>query len=179
MKTTISGMNQSEVISGRDGELASAIKDSITGLISTALKSSPWRPSASTCPTTIRRPFYQRQISERNNIAAQYTAEGRERSADDPLRDGQRGGDHALRGQKPRRRCSRPRGEAEYMRILSDAYADPQRASFNNFCPQPGCGQGQPHQRGECADSRPRFALGADLLRRRFGSGAGGIRKDG
>lgn len=56
MKTTISGMNQSEVISGRDGSWPAPSRTASPAWISTASKSSPWRPSASTCPTTTRRP---------------------------------------------------------------------------------------------------------------------------
>ena len=76
MNNTISGMNQSEVISGRDGELASAIKAGVTGLDQYGIELIAVETKRLDLPDDNKEAVYQRMISERNNIAAQYTASG-------------------------------------------------------------------------------------------------------
>ena len=132
MKTTISGMNQSEVISGRDGELASAIKDSITGLDQYGIEIIAVETKRLDLPDDNKEAVYQRMISERNNIAAQYTAEG-ESEAQMIRSETDKEVEIMLSEAKAQAEVLQAEGEAEYMRILSDAYADPQRAEFYNF----------------------------------------------
>ena len=76
-------------------------------------------------PDDNKAAVYQRMISERNNIAASYTAEGESNA-------------QRIRSQTDKEvqimlSEAAAEGEAEYMRILSDAYADPERADFYNF----------------------------------------------
>ena len=132
MKTTISGMNQSEVISGRDGELASAIKDSITGLDQYGIEIIAVETKRLDLPDDNKEAVYQRMISERNNSAAQYTAEG-ESEAQMIRSETDKEVEIMLSEAKAQAEVLQAEGEAEYMRILSDAYADPQRAEFYNF----------------------------------------------
>ena len=76
LKNVISSLSQEEVISGRDGELAAAIKDNIgntleqygISLIAVETKSLD-------LPDENKNAVYERMISERNNIAATYQAE--------------------------------------------------------------------------------------------------------
>lgn len=132
MKTTISGMNQSEVISGRDGELASAIKDGITGLEQYGIEIIAVETKRLDLPDDNKEAVYQRMISERNNIAAQYTAEG-ESEAQMIRSETDKEVEIMLSEAKAQAEVLQAEGEAEYMRILSDAYADPDRAEFYNF----------------------------------------------
>ena len=77
MKNTISGMNQTEVISGRDGELAAAIKAGVgDGLNQYGVELIAVETKRLDLPDDNKEAVYQRMISERNNIAAQFTAEG-------------------------------------------------------------------------------------------------------
>ena len=132
MNNTISGMNQSEVISGRDGELASAIKAGVTGLDQYGIELIAVETKRLDLPDDNKEAVYQRMISERNNIAAQYTASG-ESEAQKIRSETDKEVEIMLSEAKAQAEVLQAEGEAEYMRILSDAYADPQRAEFYNF----------------------------------------------
>lgn len=133
MKNTISGMTQSDVISGRDGELAGAIRagvgDSLTqyGVELIAVETKHLD-----LPDDNKAAVYQRMISERNNIAASYTAEG-ESNAQRIRSQTDKEVQIMLSEAAAKAEMLEAEGEAEYMRILSDAYADPERADFYNF----------------------------------------------
>lgn len=133
MKNTISGMNQTEVISGRDGELASAIKDGVgSGLEQYGIELIAVETKHLDLPDDNKDAVYQRMISERNNIAAQYTAEGE--SEAQMIRSETDKEVEIMRSEaKAQAEILEAEGEAEYMRILSDAYSDPDKAEFYNF----------------------------------------------
>lgn len=132
MKNTISGMNQSEVISGRDGELAGAIKAGVTGLEQYGIELIAVETKRLDLPDDNKEAVYQRMISERNNIAAQYTAEG-ESEAQKIRSETDKEVEIMLSEAKAQAEVLQAEGEAEYMRILSDAYSDPDKAEFYNF----------------------------------------------
>ena len=132
MNNTISGMNQSEVISGRDGELASAIKAGVTGLDQYGIELIAVETKRLDLPDDNKEAVYQRMISERNNIAAQYTAEG-ESEAQKIRSETDKEVEIMLSEAKAQAEVLQAEGEAEYMRILSDAYSDPDKAEFYNF----------------------------------------------
>ena len=133
MKNTISGMNQMEVISGRDGELAAALKAGVGGgaeeygidLIAVETKRLD-------LPDDNKEAVYQRMISERNNIAAKFTAEG-ESEAKKIRSETDKEVEIMLSQAKAKAEALRAEGEADYMKILSDAYSDPKKAEFYNF----------------------------------------------
>lgn len=132
MKNTISGMNQTEVISGRDGELAAAIKDGVEGLDQYGIELIAVETKRLDLPDDNKEAVYQRMISERNNIAAQYTAEGE--SEAQMIRSETDKEVEIMRSEaEAQAEILRAEGEAEYMRILSDAYSDPDKAEFYNF----------------------------------------------
>lgn len=133
MKNTISGMNQTEVISGRDGELASAIKDGVDGgLEQYGIELIAVETKHLDLPDDNKDAVYQRMISERNNIAAQYTAEGE--SEAQMIRSETDKEVEIMRSEaQAQAEILEAEGEAEYMRILSDAYSDPEKAEFYNF----------------------------------------------
>lgn len=133
MKNTISGMNQTEVISGRDGELATAIKEGVDGgLEQYGIELIAVETKHLDLPDDNKDAVYQRMISERNNIAAQYTAEGE--SEAQMIRSETDKEVEIMRSEaKAQAEILEAEGEAEYMRILSDAYSDPDKAEFYNF----------------------------------------------
>lgn len=132
MKNTISGMNQTEVISGRDGELAAAIKAGVTGLEQYGIELIAVETKRLDLPDDNKEAVYQRMISERNNIAAQHTAEG-ESEAQMIRSETDKEVQIKLSEAKAKAETLVAEGEAEYMRILSEAYADPDRAEFYSF----------------------------------------------
>ena len=83
-------------------------------------------------PDDNKQAVYTRMISERENIAAQYTAEGKseakiiENTTDKEV-------SIMLSDAQAKAAATTAEGEAEYMRILSDAYSDPQKTDFYSF----------------------------------------------
>lgn len=83
-------------------------------------------------PDDNKQAVYTRMISERENIAAQYTAEGKseakiiENTTDKEV-------SIMLSDAQAKAEATIAEGEAEYMRILSDAYSDPQKTDFYSF----------------------------------------------
>ena len=133
MKNTISGMNQTEVISGRDGELAAAIIAGVgTGLEQYGIELIAIETKRLDLPDDNKEAVYQRMISERNNIAAQFTAEG-ESEAQMIRSETDKEVEIMVSQAKAQAEILEAEGEAEYMRILSDAYSDPDKAEFYNF----------------------------------------------
>lgn len=132
MKNTISGLNQTEVISGRDGELAAAIQAEVEGLDQYGIELIAVETKRLDLPDDNKEAVYQRMISERNNIAAQYTAEG-ESEAQMIRSETDKEVEIMISQAKAQAEILEAEGEAEYMRILSDAYADPDKAEFYNF----------------------------------------------
>ncbi len=83
-------------------------------------------------PDDNKQAVYARMISERGNIAAQYTAEGKseakmiENTTDKEV-------SIMLSDARAKAEATVAEGEAEYMRILSGAYADPAKTDFYSF----------------------------------------------
>lgn len=83
-------------------------------------------------PDDNKQAVYNRMISERENIAAQYTAEGKseakmiENTTDKEV-------SIMLSDADAKAEAIVAEGEAEYMRILSAAYADPDKTDFYSF----------------------------------------------
>ncbi len=132
-KNTISSLTQDEVVAARGEKLTTLITDEsnsdISGYGITVLVA---EIKTLDLPDDNKEAVYERMISERNNIAAGYTAKG------------------AAEAQKIRNETDKQvavtlaeadktaeqvmaEGEARYMEILSDAYNDPDKADFYNF----------------------------------------------
>lgn len=83
-------------------------------------------------PDDNKQAVYTRMISERENIAAQYTAEGAsqakmiENTTDKEVAI-------MLSDAQAKAEAIIAEGEAEYMRILSEAYSDPEKTDFYSF----------------------------------------------
>lgn len=133
MKNTISGMSQASVISGRDGELAGAIRDGVgSSLDQYGIELIAVETKHLDLPDDNKAAVYQRMISERNNIAASYTAQG-ESEAQKIRSQTDKEVQIMLSQADAQAEVLQAEGEAEYMRILSAAYADESRAEFYSF----------------------------------------------
>ena len=133
LKNVISSKSQEEVISGRDGELAAAIDANIGdtleqyGITLLAVET-----KSLDLPDENKNAVYERMISERNNIAATYQAEGQEEAKQ--ISNKTTAEIIVMQSEADAKAAEIiAKGEAEYMRILSDAYNDPDKADFYIF----------------------------------------------
>lgn len=133
LKNVISSLSQEEVISGRDGELAQAIEDNIGDTLSQyGITLLAVETKSLDLPDENKNAVYERMISERNNIAATYQAEGQEEAKEI---SNNTNAEIIVMQSKANAQAEEiiAKGEAEYMRILSDAYNDPEKADFYLF----------------------------------------------
>jgi membrane protease subunit HflC len=131
-KTVISSMTQAEIISGR-GLLADRITEAIgTNLDQYGVEIVAIETKHLDLPDDNKSAVYERMISERNNIAASYGAEG-ESEARKIRTDTDKTIAIQLSEAEAQAEAIVAEGEAEYMRILSQAYGDSERADFYTF----------------------------------------------
>lgn len=132
-KNVISSTTQDDVISGRNGALSQAIMDNIgNSLDQYGIEILAFETKKLDLPSDNKAAVYERMISERDNIAATYTAEGSSeaqiiRNTTDKevtvmLSEAQKDAEILIAD-----------GEAEYMRILSEAYSDESKQEFYSF----------------------------------------------
>lgn len=132
-KNVISSMTQDEVISGRDGELSQAVIANIgTSLDQYGITLKAFETKQLDLPGDNKAAVYERMISERDNIAATYKAEGNseaqkiknttDKEVTVMISDAEKEAEILI-----------AEGEAEYMKILSEAYADESRQEFYSF----------------------------------------------
>ena len=81
MKTIISSMTQNEIIENRDGKLAKAITGNISNLDAYGIKIYAVETKKLDLADSNKESVYKRMISDRQNIAAQYTADGEYQSS--------------------------------------------------------------------------------------------------
>ena len=133
MKNVISSRTQTEVITGRDGQLASDITAAVVDSVKQyGIELLAVETKHLDLPDDNKAAVYQRMISERQNIAAGYTAEG-ESEAKKIRSEADKEAEIVISEAEAKAEITVAEGEAEYMRILSDAYADPDRAAFYAF----------------------------------------------
>ena len=132
-KNVISSSTQEEVISGRDGELSAAVISNIGGTLEQyGIELLAFETKQLDLPSDNKAAVYERMISERDNIAATYTAEGTseaqiiKNTTDKEITV-------LLSEAEKEAEILVAEGEAEYMRILSEAYADESRQDFYSF----------------------------------------------
>ena len=136
LKNVISSLSQEEVISGRDGELADQLTKSLgTNLETYGIKVEKIETKMLDLPDENKEAVYNRMISERNNIAASYIAQG-EQQAQEIKNDTNEQVTVLLAQAQKEADTIVAAGEAEYMRILSDAYNDRDKAEFYSFVRQ-------------------------------------------
>lgn len=133
LKNVISSLNQEEVISGRDGELAAAIRENVGDTLEQyGIELLAIETKSLDLPDENKAAVYERMISERNNIAATYQAEGEE-EAKEIAND--TSAEILIMQSEAEAEAAEiiAKGEAEYMRIMSEAYNDPEKADFYLF----------------------------------------------
>ena len=133
LKSVISNMDQAAIIENRNGKLAQDIRDSIgNSLESYGIEILSVETKSLDMPDDNKQAVYERMISERNNIAASYTAKGN--SEAQKIRNNTDREVSVMRSEANRNaEILLAEGEAEYMRILSEAYNDESKADFYNF----------------------------------------------
>lgn len=133
LKTVISSMKQEDVISGRDGELAKKIMDNVGdtfekyGISLLAIET-----KRIDLPDENKSAVYERMISERDNIAASYAAEG-EAEAKQIRNEADKTVQITISEAEAQAEKLRAEGEAEYMRILSEVYDSAEEADFYEY----------------------------------------------
>ena len=133
IKNIISSLPQEEVISGRDGELSQAIMVNVGDKFSQyGLELLAVETKQLDLPNDNKEAVYERMISERGNIAATYTAEGAA-EAQKIRNTTDKEVSILLSEAQKQAEVLKAEGEAEYMRILSDAYKDESRTDFYSF----------------------------------------------
>ena len=133
LKTVISSMRQEEVISGRDGLLAQRIMDNVGSAFDNyGIKLLAIETKRIDLPDENKSAVYERMISERDNIAASYAAEGAA-EAKQIRNEADKSVQITLSEAKAMAEKLKAEGEAEYMRILSEVYDTPEEADFYEF----------------------------------------------
>lgn len=133
MKSVISNMDQTEIIENRDGKLALDISAGIgNSLDDYGIKVLAVETKSLDMPDDNKQAVYDRMISERNNIAASYTAQGNS-SAQKIKNDTTKEVSVMKSEAKAQAEKTKAEGEAQYMQILSNAYNDASKADFYNF----------------------------------------------
>ncbi len=132
-KNVISSMTQEDVISGRDGELSIAVLSNIGNTTNQyGITILSYETKHLDLPSDNKAAVYERMISERDNIAATYTAEGN--SEAQKIRNAtDKEVSLMLSEANKQAEILIAEGEAEYMKILSEAYADSSRTEFYTF----------------------------------------------
>ena len=133
IKNIIGSWPQEEVISGRDGELSEAIMTSVGDKFNQyGLELLAVETKQLDLPNDNKEAVYERMISERGNIAATYTAEGAA-EAQKIRNTTDKEVSILLSEAQKNAEVLKAEGEAEYMRILSEAYQDSSRTDFYSF----------------------------------------------
>lgn len=133
VKNEISRINQAEVVSGRNGELSESIMDYIGDTMNQyGIELISVETKHLDLPGDNKSAVYTRMISDRNNEAAKFTAEGEAEAT--KIRT-QTDNEVAIKLSEAKSEAEKiiAEGEAEYMRILSTVYGDESRSEFYTF----------------------------------------------
>ena len=133
LKTVLSSMTQAEIISGRDGTLVRTVMATIGDSFDRyGIELIAVETKKIDLPDDNKSAVFSRMISERNNIAAGYLAEGESR-AKEIRNDADKSVEITISAAKAQAEKLKAEGEAEYMRILSAAYDTQEKADFYEF----------------------------------------------
>lgn len=133
MKNVISSNTQNEVISGRDGKLNAAFMEDIGDTMEQyGIHLVTVENKHLDLPSDNKLAVYERMISERAQMAGAYTAEG-ESEAQMIRNETDKEIEISISNAQTEAAKIIAEGEAEYMRILSEAYSDESRSEFYTF----------------------------------------------
>ena len=129
-KNTISSMTQDEIVAARGQELTNVItKESNSDISQYGIQIVLAEIKALDLPEDNKAAVYEHMISERNNIAASYQAKGASEAQKIRNETDKEVSILTANAEKEAAKTE-AEGEAEYMRILSDAYNDESKADF-------------------------------------------------
>ena len=133
LKGVISNMDQAAIIENRNGKLAQDITQNLgNSLEGYGIEVLAVETKSLDMPDDNKQAVYDRMISERNNIAASYTAQGN--SEAQKIRNNTDREVSVMRSEAQKKaEILHAEGEAQYMQILSGAYNDAGRAEFYSF----------------------------------------------
>ena len=132
-KTAISSMTQDEVIESRGEVLTNLITaDANSDMSGYGIEIVKAEIKALDLPDDNRAAVYERMISERNNIAASYQAEGAAEAQKIKNETDKKVAVLKADAEKSAAKLA-GEGEAEYMKTLSEAYNTPEKSEFYNY----------------------------------------------
>lgn len=132
-KNAISSMSQDQVITSRDGELSDMVMEAIgTNMDQYGIKLLKFETKQLDLPDDNKEAVYERMISERDNIAATYKAEG---NSEAKVIRNKTDKEVAIQISDAKKQAEilGAEGEQEYMKILAQAYGEEDRSEFYSF----------------------------------------------
>ena len=129
-KNAISSMSQDQVITSRDGELSDMVMTAIgTNMDQYGIELLKFETKQLDLPDDNKEAVYERMISERDNIAATYKAEG---SSEAKVIRNKTDKEVAIQISDAKKQAEilEAEGEQEYMKILAQAYGEEDRSEF-------------------------------------------------
>lgn len=133
IKNVISSMTQADIIDARGQELTDYIMENVSSSIDQyGIEIKTVEIKLLDLPEDNKDAVFERMISERENIAATYTAEG---NSEAQVIRNTTDKEAALMISEAEKQAEilRAEGEAEYMRIMSEAYNSTDKADFYSF----------------------------------------------
>ena len=133
LKTVISSQNQETIISGRSGEVVKLVMENIGSSFDRyGIEMLAVETKTLDLPDDNKDAVYTRMISERNNIAAAYMAEGNA-EAKRIRNEADKKVQITISEANAKAAELRAEGDAEYMRILSEVYDSEDEAEFYTY----------------------------------------------
>ena len=132
-KNAISSMSQDQVITSRDGELSDMVMEAIgTNMDQYGIELLKFETKQLDLPDDNKEAVYERMISERDNIAATYKAEG---NSEAKVIRNKTDKEVAIQISDAKKQAEilGAEGEQEYMKILAQAYGEEDRSQFYSF----------------------------------------------
>ena len=132
-KNAISSMSQDQVITSRDGELSDMVMEALgTNMDQYGIELLKFETKQLDLPDDNKEAVYERMISERDNIAATYKAEG---NSEAKVIRNKTDKEVAIQISDAKKQAEilEAEGEQEYMKILAQAYGEEDRSEFYSF----------------------------------------------
>ena len=132
-RNAISSMSQDQVITSRDGELSDMVMEAIgTNMDQYGIELLKFETKQLDLPDDNKEAVYERMISERDNIAATYKAEG---NSEAKVIRNKTDKEVAIQISDAKKQAEilGAEGEQEYMKILAQAYGEEDRSEFYSF----------------------------------------------